>query len=254
MHVRKERKVFIMSKLIKGIVIGIPVVIVAVIVVLYFSFNLIVKNGVETIGPEVLGADVVLQKVNISMFSGKGQLKGLVIGNPEGFQSESAFKLNEVRVAVDLFSVLSNKIVIDEILIDSPEITYETSGGKNNIEALLENINDFVGTSKDGDAESKEDASQESGKKVQINDFLVSNASVNLSATILQGEKLTLPLADIHLEDIGKGDEGVSMSDALKKVFAELNKNIAGAVAAPLKSTGKTVEKTLDKLKGLFGK
>ena len=232
MHVRKERKVFIMSKLIKGIVIGIPVVIVAVIVVLYFSFNLIVKNGVETIGPEVLGADVVLQKVNISMFSGKGQLKGLVIGNPEGFQSESAFKLNEVRVAVDLFSVLSNKIVIDEILIDSPEITYETSGGKNNIEALLENINDFVGTSKDGDAKSKEDASQESGKKVQINDFLVSNASVNLSATILQGEKLTLPLADIHLEDIGKGDEGVSMSDALKKVFAELNKNIAGAVAA----------------------
>lgn len=243
-----------MSRSIKGIVIGIPVVLIAVIVVFYFAFNSIVKNGIEAVGTKVLGADVVLQKVNISLFSGKVQLKGLVIGNPEGFQSESAFELGEVRVVVDLFSLLSNKIVIDEIVIDSPEITYETSGGKNNIEALLENINDFVGTSEDGAAGSKEDASQKSGKKIQINDFLIRNASVNLSATILQGKKLTLPLADIHLKDIGKDGEGANMSDALKKVFAALNENIAGAVAAPLKSTGNTVEKAVDKLKGLFGK
>ncbi|MBL7032075.1 MAG: AsmA family protein [Nitrospira sp.] len=243
-----------MSKTIKGVIIGIPVIIVAVLVVFYFSFNSIVKNGVEAIGPKVLGADVVLEQVNISLLSGKGQLKGIMVGNPEGFQTESAFKLGEVKVAVDVFSVLSNKIVIDEIVIDSPEITYETSGGKNNIEALLENINDFVGTSKDSTAESKENASQESGKKVQINDFILSNAKVNLSATLLQGKKITVPMADIHLEDIGKDDEGASMSDAFKEIFAELNKNIAGAVAAPLKSTGETVEKTVDKIKGLFGK
>ena len=243
-----------MSKSIKGIVIGIPAVIVAVVVVFYFSFNSIVKNGVEAVGPKVLGADVILQKANISLFSGKGQLKGLVIGNPEGFQSDSSFKLGEVRVAVDLLSLLSDKMVINEIVIDAPDITYETSAGKNNIEALLENINDFVGTSEGGAAESKKEVSQESGKKVQINDFIISNAKVNLSATLLQGKKLTLPLADIHLEDIGKDDKGATMSDALKEVFAELNENIAGAVAAPLKSTDKTVEKTVDKLKGFFGK
>lgn len=243
-----------MSKSIKGIVIGIPAVIVAVFVIFYFSFNSIVKNGIEAVGPKVLGVDVVLQKANISLFSGKGQLRGLVIGNPEGFQSESAFELGEVRVVVDLFSLLSNKIVIDEIVIDSPEITYETNGGKNNIAVLLENINDFVGTSEDGAAESNEDTSQKSGKKVQINDFLISNATVNLSAAIFKGKKLSLTITDIHLKDIGKDDEGVGMSDAIKKVFDELHKNIAGAVAKPLKPVEETVEKAVNKLKGLFGK
>lgn len=243
-----------MSRSIKGIVIGIPVVLIAVIVVFYFAFNSIVKNGIEAVGSKVLGADVILQKVNISLISGKGQLKGLLIGNPEGFQSESAFELGEILVVIDLSSVLSNKIVIDQILIDSPEITYESSGGTNNIAALLENINDFTGTSKDGASKSKEDVSQESGKKLQINDFLISNASVNLSVAILQGKQLTLPLADIHIKDIGKGDEGASMSDAIKIVFAELEKGIAGAVAKPLKPVEETVKKAVDKLKGLFGK
>lgn len=243
-----------MSKLIKGIVIGVPVLIVAAIIILFFSFNSIVKNGVEALGPKVLGADVVLEEVNISIFSGKGQLKGTIIGNPEGFHTENAFKLGEVRVAVDIASILSDKIVIDEIVIDAPEITYETSGGKNNIEALLENINDFVGKSEGGAAESKGDASEESGKKVQINDLVISNAKVNMSATLFKGKKLTLPLADIHLKDIGKDEEGASTSDVIKEVFAELNSKIAGAVAAPLKATGEMVGNTVDKIKGFFGK
>lgn len=247
-----------MSKSIKGVLVGIPALIIAGFIVFYFSFNSIIKNGVEAIGPKILGADVVLQKVNISMFSGMGQLEGIIIGNPEGFHTESAFKLGKVRVAVDVASILSDKIVIDEIFIDAPEITYETSGGKNNIEVLLDNINKNAGISEGGDAESKDDASKESGKKIQINDLIINNAKVNLSATILKGQTITIPMADIHLEDIGKDDEGASMSEAIQDVFTALNKNIAGAVAAPLKSAGesvgKTVDKAVDKIKGFFGK
>jgi len=236
-----------MSRFIKGVIIGIPAVIIAGIIVFYFSFDSIVKKGVEAVGPKLLGADVVLQEVNISMFSGKGQLKGIVIGNPEGFQTESAFKLGEVRLAVDVASIFSDKMVIDEIVIDAPEITYETSGGQNNIEALLENINDFVGKSEEGTVAE----SQESQKKIQINDFIMSNARVNLSATILKGKKVSRPLPDIHLKDIGK-DNDASMADALKEIFAELNKNIASVVTEQLKSQEGTIEKAVDKIKSFF--
>ena len=64
---------------------------------------------------------------------------------------------------------------------------------------------------------------------------------------------ITLSMADIHLKDIGKGEEGTTMSAALKEVFTVLNKNIAGAVTAELGS-GRTVEKAVDELKGFFGK
>jgi hypothetical protein len=240
-----------MSGYVKALFIAIPVFIVAVIAVLFFSFNSIVKNGVEAVGPKVLGTDVVLQKVDISLLSGSGMLKGIMIGNPEGFHTESAFRLGEVKVAVDIFSVLADKMIIDEIVIDSPEITYETSGTKNNIEAILDNIKDLAGG---GEARSTDESTQKSGKKLQINDIIIRNAKVNMSATILQGEMVTLSLSDIHIEDIGKEGEGANMSDALKEVFTVLDKSIAGAAAAPIGSTGETVEKTVDKIKGLFDK
>ena len=54
-----------MSGSIKGVVVSIPIFIIAVVVVIYFSFNSILKNSVEALGPRVLGVDVVLQKANL---------------------------------------------------------------------------------------------------------------------------------------------------------------------------------------------
>ena len=58
-----------MFKLIKYLLIGVPVVIIAIIAVLFFSVNSIIKQGVETVGPMALGTEVNQKKVNISLFS-----------------------------------------------------------------------------------------------------------------------------------------------------------------------------------------
>ena len=258
-----------MGKLIKFILIGIPVLIIVVIVALVFSINSIIKHGVETVGPLALGTDVTLEEVDISLFSGKGQLKGLIIGNPEGFKTESSFKLNEVRLALDVSSLLSDKIIIEEIFIDAPEITYEKGRKGDNFKAILDNINDFARMTGGKASEDKKEESKEGGKKIQINNLIVKNGKVNMSMAALKGEKLTLPLADIHLKDIGKDEEGTSIAEAVKEVFGAVNKNVIGAVAgsakaiaesaekAAEKTVGKakeTVEGAVDKLKGLFGK
>ena len=258
-----------MFKLIKYLLIGIPVLIIAIVIILYFSVNSIIKQGVETIGPLALGTEVKLQKVNISLFSGKGQLKGLHIGNPEGFHTDSSFELDEVRLAIDVSSLFSGKIIIDEIYIDAPEITYEKSGKGDNIKAILNNINDFAGQSGDKAPKESKDTSEKGGQKIQINNFILKNGKVHMSLTALKGEKLSLPLTDIHLKDIGKEKEGASVADAVKEIFAALDNNIAGTVAGSAKAIAETAEKAaektvgkaketvegaVDKLKGLFGK
>jgi uncharacterized protein involved in outer membrane biogenesis len=258
-----------MGKLIKLIFIGIPVLIIAVIVVLVFSVNSIIKHGVETVGPMALGTDVTLQKVDISLFSGKGQLKGIIIGNPEGFKTDNSFKLNEVRLALDVSSLFSERIIIDEIFIDAPEITYEKSGKGDNFKAIMDNVNDFAGAAEGKASEDKKDESKEDGKKIQINNLIVKDGKVNMSMTALKGEQLTLPLTDIHLKDIGKDEGGTSIADAVKVVFGAVNKNVIGAVAGSAKAIAETAEKAagetvgkaketvggaVDKLKGLFGK
>ena len=79
-----------------------------------------------------------------------------------------------------------------------------------------------------------------------------------MSATALQGQKLSFPLQDIHIRDIGKEKEGTTMSKALQQIFVVLNKNTVTAVAGSVADIGKTAEETVGgavgKLKGLFGK
>lgn len=250
----------------KKLLIIIPVLIIVLIVALGFSLNSIIKKGVETIGPKAMGTTVKLKDANISLFSGKGTLKGLFIGNPQGFKTESAFKLGEIRIALDVKSVFSDKIVVDEIFIDSPDITYEKGGSGDNIKALLNNINKFAGTS--GGAAQKETAekTEAQGTKIQINRLSINNGKVNMSMTALGGEKITLDLPDIQMKDIGKDKDGTTLAKAMEQVFAVLNKNIGSAVTGSLqdikgtlektveKTVGESVGGTVDKLKGIFGK
>jgi uncharacterized protein involved in outer membrane biogenesis len=250
----------------KKILIIIPVLIIVLILALGFSLNSIVKHGVETLGPRALGAEVKLKDVDISLFSGKGQLKGLFIGNPKGFESDQAFMLKEVRLALNVKSVFSEKMIVDEIYIDAPDITYEKGGGSDNIQSLLNNIKKFSGVS---EAKAEKETAAEpkgAGKKIQINRLTIKNGKVHMSMTALGGKGLDLDLPDIEMKDIGKDKEGATLSEAMEQVFGKLNTNVGSTVAGSLKDIGKTVEKTVgdtvgktvgdtvDKLKGIFGK
>jgi uncharacterized protein involved in outer membrane biogenesis len=246
----------------KKVLVIILIVIIGGILAVSFSIDSIIKKGVETVGSEATGATVTLRDVNISLLSGKGKIRGIFVGNPEGFKTESAFKLNEVRVALDVKSVFSDRIIVNEIFIDSPDITYEKGDRGDNIRTILNNIKSFQGEPKSAAAE-KQEKSAERETKIQIDKFDVINGNINMSLTALQGEKLALAMPDIHMKDIGKKGSGASMADVMEQIFAKVNSNIGTAVTGSLqKDIGKTIEKTVggkvgksvDKLKGFFGK
>jgi uncharacterized protein involved in outer membrane biogenesis len=250
----------------KKILIIIPVIIIVLILAVGFSLDSIIKHGVETVGPRAIGAEVRLRDVDISPFSGKGQLKGLFIGNPGGFNSESAFILKEVRIALDVKSIFSEKIVVDEIYIDAPDITYEKGARSDNIQTILSNIKKFAGASEAKAETGTAAESEEAEKKIQINRLTIKNGKVHMSMTELGKQGLDLDLPDINMKDIGKGEKGATLSEAMEQIFAKLNTNISSTVSGSLKDISKTLEKTvsdkagksvegtMDKLKGIFGK
>jgi len=242
-----------MSKILKIILIAVPVLIIVIIVALGLSLNSIIKQGIETVGPRATGSEVRLAKADISILSGKGELKGFLIGNPKGFSTESAIKFDTVRMALDLSSVRSDKIIIEEIFIDGPEITYEKSGRSDNIKAILNNVKAFAGQSKAAPQPEGGKKSEGAEKKIQINNLIIKNGKIHMSTTLLKGQKTTLPLSDIHLKDLGKDGKGTSMAEVMEIVLAAVNKNTVSAVADSVKSIGSTVEKSTEKLKGLKG-
>ena len=124
-----------------GLVGGLIVVIAIVLFFVVSSLDSIIKAAVEKYGSEVTQVEVRLDKAKVSITSGEGSLRGLTVGNPEGFKTDRAFSLGEISVALDVGTVTQNPVVIKEIVILAPEVTYELGSGGSNIDVILRNVN-----------------------------------------------------------------------------------------------------------------
>ena len=49
-----------------------------------------------------------------------------------------------------------------------------------------------------------------SGRKLQVNDLLITGAKLQVNSMLTVGQTVTLPLPDIHLTDMGTGPEGIT--------------------------------------------
>ncbi|HXG48436.1 MAG TPA: hypothetical protein VNO52_12480, partial [Methylomirabilota bacterium] len=138
-----------MRKWIPRIVFAVVVLLGLAIVGVFVFLNDIVKKAVETAGPPLTKTEVKLASSKISPLSGSGHLQGLFIGNPEGFKTEFAIKMGEMKVDVDVGSLLSDTIVVEQIFIEGPEITFEGGLKGSNLGRLLDNLEAATGGSDD---------------------------------------------------------------------------------------------------------
>ena len=111
--------------------------------VYYLLSNLdnIVKAAIEHYGSEATQTTVQVKKVQIKLTDGSGSIRGLTVGNPQGFETPLAFSLGEISTQTDLNSLSGDVFVIEHIVVRAPEVFFElNSKGNNNLEALKENL------------------------------------------------------------------------------------------------------------------
>lgn len=199
--------------------------------VVSLSLGEIVKSAVEAAGPRVLGVPVTLGSVAISPWSGRGTLRGLVIGNPPGFKSPHAARVAAVDVEVRLSSLLSDTVVVERLAVRGPELIWEIGPDGSNLTKLQRNAEasaQKLGGSKGGASASGASAAKR-GKSLLIRDFSVAGGKVGLSATALGGHGLSAPLPDLHMTDLG--GKGRSPAEAAAQAFGAIAGGAQGAVA-----------------------
>lgn len=205
---------------------------VAATVAVALSAGRMIKGGIETVGTRAAEAPVTVRSVRISPFSGAGSLRGLVIGNPRGFRTESAFRVEEVRIAVDLASLAGDRIIVRDMVIDAPEITYEQGLTTSNIDALAANISAYAGvTSAPSPREPQYDPPADA-TKLQIDRFTLKNAKVRLGSVLTGKQPIDIPVFDVTLRDLGAGEQGMTAAETLAKLSAALSEEILRAVSA----------------------
>lgn len=238
------------------VLLGVLVALVLVgVFVLSFFLGGIVTSGINGFGPRITQTKVNLGSASISPLTGSGTLSNLVIGNPKGWSENNLCALGKIHLQVSPFSVLSDRILIEEILIDAPEFNYETKLIASNVKDLLKNIEEATG----GARKDSSGATTKDGKpiKIEVRKFSLTNGKVRLG---LGGTGATLPMPAITLTDIGTKEGGVTPDQLVLAVMKSVTSSIVTATASALGDLSKTggasaaegVKKAGEALKGLF--
>jgi uncharacterized protein involved in outer membrane biogenesis len=231
------------KRLVQFGIAGLILLIVAVVAITLF-LDRIIKSGVESAGPRIAQVDVKLAEVSHSLFSGKGEIKGLIVGNPEGFKTESAIKVDAVSVALRPSSIFSKKVVIDSVNVVAPQVTFEGGLTGNNLSKILANIENTLGSGS-GTGDTNAASGQ---KKLQVNDLLITDGKITVAISGLSGQPTTVPLPQIHLTDLGKDSEGITPADLSKRILAAILEGSTKAVGSIATELGKGVTETATSL------
>ncbi|HCK20415.1 MAG TPA: hypothetical protein DHW36_18025, partial [Thalassospira sp.] len=123
----------------KKILIGLAVIIALVVgalVYVYVNLDNIVKSTIEEAGTRVTLADVAVEGVSIEPTQNTAAINGLVVGNPDGFNTDYAFSLGNISVRLDGSTLTSDTIRIIEVVVDQPSVIYELGNGSSNIATI----------------------------------------------------------------------------------------------------------------------
>jgi len=216
------------------IVIGLLVLLMIVVIALGVYLGPIVKIGMQELAPPMIQVPVKIDAVEVSLLTGSAQIKGLVVGNPQGYKTPQAISVDSIIVRVAPFSVLSNKIIVHAVEVKMPLITFEGGLTRNNLSKIMDNANAF---SKNGLPQSANAAASGGNKPapgIEVDDFLITKARVNINFTGLGSRTLTLPLPDIHLTDLGKSGNGLTPVELtralLKTIISETISVVTGSL------------------------
>ncbi len=245
-------------KAIKILLISVILLTIVAVAVLYSSLNDIVKKGIETVGSDVLGVQVTVNKVDISIKEGSAEIVGLKIKNPSGYKKDNAFSLGKIRLAIEPSSITTDIIRIKDITIASPEINYELANGKTNISVINNNI---AGEGSSANSETKQSRSSSKNKKSFIIDN-ISFADGSVNTYIAQLEK-SIKLPEIKIQNLGSQSNPASAKQVatviIAKIVNELTKNSKlQAMSSDLKDSAKAIKDKVKNMgsdiKGMFGK
>lgn len=229
------------KKVILGTVLLALVVTAAAVTLLVSRLDSIVKGALEEQGSRLTGTTVKVAGVSISLREGQGTIRGLSVGNPGGFKGGEAFSLGEITLRIDLSTVRRSPVVIREVLIRGPVVSFELqSSGRSNFDVIMDN----VGRRGKEEGGGRKDPSGSGEPRLAVNSFIFEEGKVEADATAVGGERAAVRLPALRLEDVGGADGGTA-----EEIGVEILTAFGGAVlrAAARSGIQRVIEDQIEK-------
>lgn len=242
---KKKRKW--LRKTFKWLIGIIVVLLLLAITAVYYLYNhwdwqSKVRELVHVHGSAAVGTSVNIGRINLSLTDGKGGVGHITVANPKGYSQDYILELDGVSVAVDKNSVTKlakelaqgtgpkvKTVVINEIRVDKPAVTYELMNLKQN------NVDDLMaGIKKNTASPAKAEPAKADGVtyNVAIKKVVVANGQATVAASLLGvSQSLSLPLPTVTINNLGTEKQGITIEEGIARVFMEILKTTRNVVA-----------------------
>ena len=236
------------KKLVKGIIRGIAAVFILLlllIIILLTCRDTIIHNVITKGGSLITGVEISLDKFETSLTDGELKILNLKIANPKNYDKQYLLELDSLFFSLDLNSLGSDEIIINEIDINGLRAVAEFNRiGKFNIVELTENIQQKFASSENEPTsapanesatsslpEAEQVVEEESPQKsVVINKLTVSNSNAIICDDRV-GIPVSMPLVyasnDLMFKQTGK-----SIVETLNDFAKDMEKSCSGVANA----------------------
>ena len=187
------------------------IVILPIFFYLFIEFNgdRFIKNILQNNISSSLNREVSIEKLNIDYLSGEADAKGIKLLNKkfEGY----LVNIESVKVNLDAFSIFSNNIIINDVLLKDISVNYYFDYAEQKIIDNVRSLQDDL---------TYRTSSSESNKYFNIQNLDVKNISLSMLSPDFNIDK-TFSLKDMSFNNIGNTKKSNDYKDTLKKVFNE---------------------------------
>jgi hypothetical protein len=228
----------------KGLVWG-GVAVVALVLVGWFSRNIIATAVTRSVATRLLGVPVEVDAVRLDVFGLAVEVEGVRVANPAGWGAPRALEIGQLGIRVSSESS-TQRLVVDDITLRTMKIWFIRDGLDNNISALVRNLS---GPKDDAKATKPEPAGP--GMELLIRRLALTDVEVRYAERSSAGGDVpvvarldTVEVRDINARTAGKdlAEQLVGqvfeasvvavISGAGGKLPAEVGKAVSGAVEA----------------------
>jgi len=197
------------------------------------SLNEYVVKKIESVGSGLTGVPVRVERVHLGLFRGLGEITRVTLANPRGYQTDYAFQMDVIRLDLRVLSLLSEPLVVRELVIDSPIVNFEShDSGVSNWGEIANNVRANQARADSQSAEAKPTPDKTPGKplRIVVKRLVIQGVTFNLRRADGTTASGTLPA--IELTEVG-GSDGKTPGELGTVVFLAMAREIFKQVSAP---------------------
>lgn len=178
----------------------------------YLLLNAAAARTLERGGRYAMGVATHVETVDLRPLRGEASVHRLRVANPEGYSRELLLSLEQGEAAVELGSLMGQRIVLPRLHLRGVRIEIEHDHtGRANYEPVLEHLERVASRARHRSPQ----------RRYLVRELIVSDITIAMKTPLPFGprEPITLELDEVRLSDVGAGPEGgVLMSELCTRI------------------------------------